>query len=191
MAHSAGELSLHHTLEDMYLKPIQSFIEKNKGHVYADGSRKLQLMIDIKTEAVNTLAKLIELLQKYPTLTQCSTLQIAISGNRPDQFAYTSYPSYIWFDGELNKEYSDQALSRIVMMSDDLKRYTKWDGKGNIPGADWDVLQKLVSRTHVLHKPVRFWDAPDFINAWQQLMKLQVDYINTDSIKALSDFFKK
>src|SRR5689334_9469888 len=57
VAHSAGELSLHRTLEDMYLKPIQSFIEKNKGHVYADGSRKLQLMIDIKTEAVNTLAK--------------------------------------------------------------------------------------------------------------------------------------
>jgi alkaline phosphatase len=191
VAHSAGELLLHHTLEDMYLKPIQSFIEKNKGHAYADGTRKLQLMIDIKTEAVNTLAKLIELLQKYPVLTKCATLQIAISGNRPDQSTYTSYPSFIWFDGELNKEYSDQALSRIVMMSDDLKRYTKWDGKGNIPEADWEVLQKLVSRTHVLHKPVRFWDAPDFANAWQQLMKLQVDYINTDSIKALSDFFKK
>jgi alkaline phosphatase len=191
VAHSAGELSLHRTLEDMYLKPIQSFIEKNNGHAYADSSRKLQLMIDIKTEGVNTLAKLVELLQKYPALTQCATLQIAISGNRPPQDTYTSYPSFIWFDGELNKEYSEQALSRIVMMSDDLKKYTKWDGKGNIPEADWNTLQKIVTHSHVLHKPVRFWDAPDFANAWQQLMKLQVDYINTDSIKALSDFFKK
>lgn len=191
VAHTAKELPLHHTLEDLYLKPLQSFVEKNNGHAYADSSRKLQLMIDIKTEAVTTLNKLIELLQKYPLLTQCKTLQIAISGNRPDPATYTSYPAFIWFDGELYKEYSAPALSRIVMMSDDLKKYTKWNGNGNIPASEGNGLQKLISHSHALNKPVRFWDAPDFINAWQQLMKLQVDYINTDSIKALSDFLRK
>ena len=191
VAHTPDELSLHRTLEEMYLKPIQTFIEKNNGHVYADSSLKLQLMIDIKTDAVTTLNKLIELLQKYPSIIHCSSLQIAISGNRPDPATYASYPSFIGFDGELFKDYNEAALSRIVMMSDDLKKYTQWNGKGNIPAPELSVLQKLVSRSHALKKTVRFWNAPDFINAWYQLIHLQVDYINTDSIKALSDFLKK
>ncbi|MFL5748028.1 MAG: alkaline phosphatase, partial [Niastella sp.] len=142
-------------------------------------------------DSVTTLNKLVELLQKYPVLTQCSTLQIAISGNRPDVSAYASYPSFIWFDGELQKEYPAAALARVVMLSADLKQYTKWNGKGIIPSPQWDILQKLVSHAHALNKPVRFWGAPDFTNAWIQLIRLQVDYINTDSIKALSNFLRK
>lgn len=190
VAHTPKELSLHRTLDSLYLKPLLAFIKKNKGYAYADTMRRLQLMIDIKTDGVTTLGKLVELLQQYPELTQCRTLQIAISGNRPDPATYTSYPSFIYFDGELSKEYPSAALSRIVMMSDDLKRYTKWNGKGNIPAEEWSALQKIVSRSHALHKPVRFWDAPDFTNAWYQLTHLQVDYINTDSIKALSAFLQ-
>lgn len=191
VAHNTDELALHRTLEDLYLKPLQSFVEKNKGHIYADGARRLQLMIDIKTDSVTTLNKLVELLQKYPVLTQCSTLQIAISGSRPEVSAYASYPSFIWFDGELQKEYPAAALARVVMLSADLKQYTTWNGKGIIPSPQWDTLQKLVSHAHALNKPVRFWGAPDFTNAWIQLVRLQVDYINTDSIKALSDFLRK
>jgi alkaline phosphatase len=191
VAHSDKELALHRTLEDMYLKPLQSFIEKNKGHIYADGARHLQFMIDIKTDSVVTLNKLVELLRKYPVLTQCATLQIAISGNRPELSAYASYPSFIWFDGELQKEYPAEALARVVMMSADLKEYTMWNGKGIIPSPQWHTLQKLVSHAHALKKPVRFWGAPDNKEAWRQLMKLGVDYINTDSIKALSGFLRK
>ena len=191
VAHDTNELALHRTLEELYLKPLQVFVEKNKGHIYADSSRRLQLMIDIKTEADTTLSKLVELLQKYPLLTQCASLQIAISGNRPDVAAYTSYPAFIGFDGELNKDYPAAALSRIVMLSADLKKCTQWNGKGIIPAPQWDTLHRLVTRAHALKKPVRFWATPDFTNAWYQLIRLQVDYINTDSIKALADFLRK
>lgn len=191
VAHTTKELELHRTLEELYLKPLLAFIEKNKGHIYADSTRRLQLMIDIKTEAITTLSKLVELLQKYPVLTQCSSLQIAISGNRPDVSAFTSYPAFINFDGELQKEYPAAALSRIVMMSDDLKKYTGWNGKDIIPAPQWSTLQQAVSRAHALNKPVRFWGAPDFTNAWRHLIRLKVDYINTDSIKPLADFLDK
>jgi alkaline phosphatase len=191
VAHTTSELALHRTLEDLYLKPLEAYIKKNKGHIYADTARRLQFMIDIKTEAVATLGRLVELLQKYPAITGCSSLRIAISGNRPDTAAYASYPSFIWFDGELYKEYPATAMSRIVMMSDNLKKYTPWNGNSEIPAAQWDILQQLVSRAHGQGKTVRFWAAPDNPNAWRQLMKLKVDYINTDSIKALSDFFGK
>ncbi|WP_240347931.1 phosphatidylinositol-specific phospholipase C/glycerophosphodiester phosphodiesterase family protein [Longitalea arenae] len=191
VAHTTRELALRRTLEDLYLKPLQALVEKNKGHVYADTNRRLQFMIDIKTEAVTTLAKLIELLQKYPALTECPSLRIAISGNRPDVTAYTSYPAFIWFDGELYKDYPASALSRIVMMSDNLKKYTSWTGNERMPAAQQDTLQQLVNRAHSKGKTVRFWAAPDNPNAWRQLMKLKVDYINTDSIRALAAFFEK
>lgn len=191
VAHTPKELALHRTLEELYLKPLQVFVEKNKGHIYADSLRRLQLMIDIKSEAIATLNKLVELLQKYATLIQCASLQIAISGNRPDAKTYSSYPAFIKFDGELHKEYPADALSRIVMMSADLKKYTLWNGNGTIPAPQWETLQQAVSRAHSLGKPVRFWGSPDVPNAWSQLVRLRVDYINTDSIKAVAGFLNK
>jgi alkaline phosphatase len=191
VAHTPKDLYKYRTLENLYLKPLQAFIENNNGFVYADTSRKLQLMIDVKTEAVSTLNKLIALLQNYPALIRTRSLQIVISGNRPDPYSFTTYPSCIWFDGILSSQYSKDALSRIAMMSDDLKKYTRWNGNGHIPSNDLRKIQSAVERAHQLKKPVRFWGAPDFMDAWYQLIQLRVDYLNTDSIKALSAFLKQ
>lgn len=188
VAHTKEKLALHRTLENLYLKPLSAFVEKNKGYIYADTSRRLQLMIDLKTNADTTLGSLVELLQQYPALTQCANLKITISGNRPDVSKYSSYPSFIWFDGELQNEYPAAALARIVMLSSDLKKYAEWKGKGSIPAAQRDSMQMAINRAHNLGKTVRFWGAPDNKNAWRQLIGLKVDYINTDRIKALSDF---
>jgi alkaline phosphatase len=190
VAHNREELALHRTLEELYLKPLKGFIEKNKGYIYADTSRRLQFMIDLKTNGDTTLATLVELLQKYPVLTQCATLTIAISGSRPEVETWGSYPSYIWFDGELQKEYSASALARIVMLSSDFKKSTTWNGKGVLPAAQFDSLQRAIARVHALGKTVRFWGAPDTKNTWKAMIKLKVDYINTDRIKALARFLR-
>jgi alkaline phosphatase len=191
VAHTPKDLNKHRTLEDMYLKPLQAFIENNKGFVYADTSKTLQFMIDIKTEAASTLNKLIALLQQYPALIRTHSLRIVISGNRPDPSTFVTYPSCIWFDGVLSDNYNKEALSRIAMLSDDLSKYTRWDGNGQLPPKDLNRIQSAVIRAHQLQKPVRFWGGPDFMDAWYQLMQLRIDYINTDSIKALSAFLKQ
>lgn len=190
VAHKKEELVTHRTLEELYLKPLNSYVEKNKGYIYADTSRHLQFMIDLKTNGDTTLGTLVELLKKYPALTNCTTLKIAISGNRPGENTWGSYPSFIWFDGELQKDYPANALARIVMLSGEFKKFTTWSGKGGLPAAQRDTLQQAISRAHSLGKPVRFWGAPDTKNTWQQLMGLKVDYINTDKIKALSAFMR-
>lgn len=188
VAHKEDELASHRTLEELYLKPLNKLIRKNKGYIYADTARRLQFMIDLKTNGDTTLNKLVELLHKYPAITQCPTLKIAISGNRPDVNAYAAYPSFIWFDGELEKEYPAAALARIVMLSSDLKKYTEWNGMWEITDGERERMQQAIDRAHRLGKTVRFWGAPDFENAWRQLMGLKVDYINTDSINALSAY---
>jgi alkaline phosphatase len=76
------------------------------------------------------------------------------------------------------------------MLSDDFKSYSLWNGEDSIPENDKTILINAIAKAHRLKKKVRFWDAPDNKNAWQAFMQLHVDYINTDHIKELTQFFR-
>ena len=191
IAHDTNQAKLGRTLDSFYLKPLENCIRKNDGHPYAGKDQILQLLIDIKTAPEPTLNKLIEKLKAYPLITGCPQVKIVITGNRPVASSFTTYPSYIYFDGELYLNYTDDALSRIIMLSDDLKRYSTWGGKANMPESDRRILEKLVVKAHGMHKTIRFWDAPDNINSWYSFMKLGVDYINTDHITGAATFLKQ
>lgn len=188
VGHDREEIKSGRTLEEYYVKPLLACIEKNNGHPYADTSRRLQMLIDVKADSVATLAALIALLDKYPALEHCPWLKWVISGNRPDPAQYATYPPFIAFDGILHAQYSPEALSRIAMMSDDLRYYTRWDSRMGIPDTELKALKDAITRSHTLHLPVRLWDAPDFPVAWHQLMQLQVDYLNTDHIADLAAY---
>ena len=190
VAHDRNELKSHKTLEKYYLAPLQQVVKKNKGYPFPDSTRQLQILIDIKTDSIGTLNQLIKLLNRYPLLSASQSIEFVISGNRPDASLFMSYPSFIWFDGVLSLDYPAEALGKITMLSDDFKSYSHWDGKGDPPQSDWNALGRAVDKAHLLGKTVRFWDAPDELNAWEQLMKLKVDYINTDKILELSNFLK-
>lgn len=176
VAHDSSQLAREWSLDSLYLDPLRACIEKNYGRVYADPNRSLQLMIDIKSEAVSTLDQLIQTLRKYPSLKGAYTLEIVISGNRPPASQFASYPLWIRFDGELRKEYTPQELEKIEMLSDNYARYSK------------DKLQQEVDKAHKLGKKIRFWNAPDNPESWKFFIELGVDYINTDKIDELSEF---
>jgi hypothetical protein len=190
VARNANDAAQHRTLEDLYLKPLAENIQKNNGSAYADSSRKLILMLDVKTEAVPAINKLIDILMKYPSLTRCPSLTIMITGSKPNTATYSAYPSYLWFDGLLSENISREALSRIAVLDDNMINYTKWKGSGEPPARDWELLKKNIARGHSLGKKTRLWNAPDNLEGWQRLMELGVDYLNTDSIKALAEFLK-
>jgi len=191
VAHDFAELKNNRSLEDYYLKPLRLHVQQNKGHAYPDTGRSLQMLIDVKTSANTTLAALIELLKKFPEITSTNTIQWVITGNRPADSLFASFPSFIWFDGLLFKDYTAAALNKVVMMSDDFKSYSSWQGIDNLPAADKNKLTDAISRAHALHKKVRFWDAPDNISAWKQFMGLKADYINTDHIIELADYLNR
>jgi len=188
VAHSEKELTLRRTLETYYLDHLLACVRKNGGRPYLNVNAPLQVLIDIKTDSIHTLARLVEVLGKYPGLTGNPAIKFVITGNRPAPFLWPGYPSWIWFDGVLSDQYDQAVLDKVVMLSDDFKSYSQWNGKGIIPAKEWAFLQAAVKKAHQWKKTVRFWDAPDFINAWYQFMHLQVDYINTDHIAALSEF---
>jgi alkaline phosphatase len=188
VAHDSAEVQKHHTLKSLYLIPLLTATQNHDGRVYADSARDLQMLIDIKTDSIHTLANLVSLLESLPELSKNPSIHWVITGNRPDPSTFDSYPSFIRFDGQLSKDYSPAALSKISMLSNDFEYYSKWNGDGQIPDSDLKILQAAVQKSHALHKPVRFWDAPDNKNAWTRLMSLQVDFINSDHIQELAGF---
>lgn len=191
IAHDTVQRAWGRTLDSLYLQPLQQCIRKNKGYPYSAHNRLLQLLIDIKTDSLATLNKLIEKLAAYPQITACPAVKIVITGNRPEAAVFTSYPGYIYFDGELHIDYPPAALERIEMLSDNFRLYSYWNGNDTIPEKDKHTIAAMITKAHGLHKKVRFWNAPDNINSWKVFMALGVDYINTDHISPAAVFVKQ
>jgi alkaline phosphatase len=190
VAHEAKELDNTKTLETLYLKPLQEKILQNNGTAYADATKSLALMIDLKTEGTSTLKALSEKLSGYPALIQCTSLKITVSGNMPPPGQWSNYPNFIHFDGRPNITYNEEQWKRITLVSSGLREYTLWNGKGLIPQLERDRINEVIKFAHDKNKPVRFWAMPDFVNAWIKLMDMKIDVFNTDHVPELADFFK-
>ena len=65
VAHDEKELKFNRSFRKLYLENIDSCLKKNAGYPYKDSSRNLQLLIDIKTDSIETLQKLISLLGNF------------------------------------------------------------------------------------------------------------------------------
>ncbi|HAY3538851.1 alkaline phosphatase [Elizabethkingia anophelis] len=188
VAHTEKELSPERTLENLYLDNIAKQIKLNNGHIYQDANKKLQLLIDVKQDYKTTLGVLVNTLQKYPEITGNPGIKIVITGGRPQPQEFKNYPSYLFFDGDLDKTYTENELKRVGMFSADLPALVKWNGKGIPRDEETTRIKNAVEKAHQQQKPMRFYGAPDFPNAWVNLMDLGVDYINTDHIPDLKKF---
>ena len=191
VGHEFRDIQLRRTLQAMYLDSLAFYFSKNGNTPYKDTSRSLILLIDIKTGAVATIHRLIEVLQGYPKLIHCNKLQIIITGNRPNPDQFKTYPDFILFDGNIKDDYTTVALNKIGLMSDDFRKYSLWNGIGTIPTADSLKLAFYIAKMHTLHMKIRFWAAPDNENTWQQLMQLKVDYLNTDHIEQIAGYLQQ
>jgi alkaline phosphatase len=191
VAHDSAELSRHRTLQSLYLIPLLTATQNHYGFVYGDSSKVLQMLIDIKSDSIRTLGKLVNVLAAVPELSNNPSIRWVITGNRPDPSLFGNYPSFIQFDGELSKDYPTGSLTRIAMLSNDLEQYSRWHNGQAIPEKDLPAVRAAVQKAHALHKPVRFWDAPDNPVTWAQLKQLQVDFINTDKVDELAVYLGK
>ncbi len=190
VAHGEPELAAKKQLDSLYLLPLNEIVKWFKGFPYADSTRSLQLMIDIKSDTKSTLAALVELLKEYPALTGSKKLRIVISGNRPSPENFRAYPAYIWFDGLFGQKYTEAEWARIPMISTDFRDWSTWNGIGPMQPADAHRVDSLISAAHNRQKKVRFWNAPDVAACWRTLLDAGADYINTDQPAAFAAFLK-
>ncbi|BFM45401.1 hypothetical protein CFS9_40420 [Flavobacterium sp. CFS9] len=190
VAHTSEEIKTYNTLRNLYLDPLSKKIKNLEGKIYPD-SKPVILMIDIKSDADTTLKIIVQQLKTYPDLISNKNLKIVISGNRPAPSNWNQYPEFIYFDGRINENYSSEQLSRVEMISEDLKEFTVWNGKGVMTQADLEKVQSFIKKVHAQNKKIRFWSTQDNVNTWMTLMNLKVDYIGTDNVPALAQFIQK
>jgi len=176
VAHEAENLQADRTLERLYLKPLAETLQL--GFL---SDKSLQLLIDIKSEAYTTLDAVVGLLKEYPMITGNNKISIVISGNRPKTSAYVNYPDFISFDYQSLEPVEDlKALDKIELISLSFRKFSRWDGKGKLPDDDLERIMAVVRTAHAMGKPFRFWATPDSKMAWQALVDMGVDYVNTD-----------
>lgn len=187
VAHTSKEITPQNTLKSQYLDPLSNKLKSLGGKAYPS-NKPLILMIDIKTEADATLKLIAQQIKTYPDLFSNRNLKIVISGNRPNPAKWKDYPDFIYFDGRLNENYSPEQLSRVEMISEDLKEITIWNGKGVMTQADAEKVQSIIKKVHDQNKKVRFWATQDNVNTWMTLMNLKVDFIGTDNVPELTHF---
>lgn len=190
VAHDAKNISKSRTLSALYLEPMEQKLRENKGKIYPDKKKQLQLLIDIKSEALSTMNKLVEELSQHPDLIRNRNIRIVISGNRPAPAAYSGYPDFIFFDGRPAEAYDKKALKKVGLISESYFKYARWNGKGEIAPNERAALLSAIQQAHEKGKPFRFWATPDTEASWRLFMELGVDYINTDKVEALSGFLK-
>ncbi|MCX2484730.1 alkaline phosphatase [Pedobacter sp. MR2016-24] len=194
VAHDTTEISEEATLKSLYLAPLAKFYAKNDNHPYPDSTDQLQLVIDIKSDYQHVLPVLINELREFNTVfnhtKNPAAITIAVSGDVPDPASFKNYPDYISFDGRPYITYTQDQLKRICMISDELKNYTDWNGKGTPTKADEIKLRSVIDKAHRQHKPFRFWATQDSPNTWLELERLGVDWINTDHPEQLHNFYQ-
>lgn len=192
VAHYRNEIKPERTLDCLYIQPIVEIFRQNNGKAWKDNPSTFQLLIDLKTEVNPTLPILIEKLKNYPDvfdpLVNPDAVRIVLSGNRPEPAEFNKYPTFIYFDGLPDRQYNDEQLKRVPLFSENLRKFTSWNGEGDINHMEKIQIQGVIDSIHKLNNKIRFWNAPDNPNAWDILMKMGVDFINTDHIIIITEY---
>ena len=187
VTHSESEIIAERTIEQLYLNPLSKVASSQFGI-----KKKLQILIDVKSESIKTLNRVIKSLNYYPEIIDEDNISIVISGNRPIPKKYVNYPDFIYFDYQnLDPIENEKIWNKIALINLNFKKYSSWNGERNISLEDFKKLDSLVRLAHHYKKPFRFWGTPDNEIAWEVFKELGVDYINTDKPIQVSSYFNE
>lgn len=195
VAHSSFEVRAERTLDKLYLEPLAARCEANGGRVYRGGP-ELILLVDLKTEAEATYARLLEKLARFESLLsklvdgkiQAGAVRVVVSGNRPVETMAKQSSRLAFLDGRMPDLDENSAVELAPVVSDQWTNHFKWRGRGEMPKHEVEKLSALVEKTHRQHRKLRFWGAPDNPATWEQMAASGVDLINTDKLQELAEF---
>lgn len=192
VAHSKKEINLDNTLNKLYLNPIALLFKQYNNKVSSDKKYTFSLMIDVKENWDLVYPVLKREIEKYGGLFNRPenkyAIQVVISGARPADSTFHTYPNWLFFDGLPNISYAKKDLKRVTMISDNFASYSKWKGSGDISDEDKQKLEKIVIQAKQLKKPVRFWGAPDTKDSWVTQLSIGSTIINTDKVEQVKYF---
>jgi len=191
-AHDRKEIKQGLTLENTYMRPLAKLFKENGGKAFVDETKQLQLLLDFKEDYKKLMPPLLALLEKYrfmidPQMT-ARPVKMVISGNMPPVSEFEKFPSWIYFDGRPGTAYTAGQQKHLGMISDDLKSYTAWNGKGVPSPAAMQKIKREAQHAKMLGIPFRLWGTAESPNTWLTLEKMGVTWLNTDYPVLLKEY---
>lgn len=205
-----GELYVYHdrpeiidtnrTLEKLYLEPLSTIVEQNKGKVYKGYEEFFYLMVDFKTEGESTYKVLKSQLEKYEAILSGildgkremdKPVLVFISGNRPVETIINEAVNLATLDGRPNDLGKGISTEKMPVISQNYWSISNWNGEGAIDLENKKKLKEVIDTAHAEGKKIRFWAIPDNPNTWKIMLELGVDFVNTDKLSEFRYFSLK
>ena len=92
-------------------------------------------------------------------------------------------------DGRLDIDYTPEQFERVVLISEYLRDFVKWNGKGTLIPEQEEKLKEVIDRVHKMGRPIRFWSTPECETTYYTFYNLGIDFVNTDDPASASAFF--
>ncbi|MEM6342233.1 MAG: endonuclease/exonuclease/phosphatase family protein [Bacteroidota bacterium] len=177
-------------LRSLYLEPLAQLATQNYGRIYPQSDEPFWLMIDLKNEGERCYVELNRLLEEYRWLLvgEKPALKIFLSGNRPIEYALKDSNRFVGIDGRPEDLGQGYSADFMPVISQRFGKVLNWNGRGDIPSGEREKLANLVEKAHAEGKKVRLWASPETEAAWQTLLEIGVDMINTDDLEGLRAF---
>lgn len=191
VAHEEDEAAEDRTLRGLYLEPLRAIVGARNGVLYPPPAPPLQLLIDIKTDPVETFEALDALLSGYDDLfTRWEDGQridgpviAVVSGERAQGEIAGSDPRRLAVDGRRYEPRGEAPVHLIPLVS------INWDDTEM--GTDrMETARAWVDEIQAEGRAIRFWNTGDRPESWAWLQALGVDYIGTDDPAALAGFLR-
>ncbi|KZS93392.1 hypothetical protein SISNIDRAFT_454565 [Sistotremastrum niveocremeum HHB9708] len=221
VGHELAALTPNRTFSSLYVEPLMQILAMQNpkddftvnqtginGVFDMAGSIPLQLLVDIKTDGVETLPFVqaqLEPLRARGYLTTFtngtlreSAITVVGTGNTPLDPVKALEPRDFFFDAPLN-QLTDPSLNTTwgpglsPLASVDWNIAVGWSGIGNISATQLGNLTQFVNDAHSLGIRARYWDLPGWpISArtaiWETLILSGVDWLNADDLEAAANF---
>ena len=194
VSHNKKDVKPQRTFEALYLEPLLQTFKLNGGRPWADSGQTLQLLVDIKETTEPTLGTLVKMLSAHPEVFNPAVnpyaVRVVMTGNVPEPADFDKYPEWIFFDGNLDIEYTPDQLKRVALFSAPFYKFSLWRGKGKGSRAGWDRVMSAVDKAHSQGKPIRFWGAPESETVYHVFYALDIDYMNSDRPDECALFYR-
>jgi len=200
VAHDFEDIKSGRTLRQLYLDPLRNRVKRNNGSVYANGE-EIILFIDIKDDGLKTYQLLHKILQEYQNeisvfengIKTAKAILVVVSGNRPFEYMQAQTIRYAGYDGRMGNLDSNISPTLMPVVSDNWRKYFKWNGIGEIPGNEKQKLQEIAAEAKDKGYILRFWSTPNRTSeqrkaVWTELKDAGVGLIGADNLNELQQF---
>ena len=211
IGHDEHELKPENTLQSIYLDPISNLINNNEFQYTS--KQPINLYLDFKNDGIKSLQLLDKIINEneyknfitnwddYNNIKESNPVNLIITGERDTETILNKYKDnkmirYVSYDGRVT-DINNNAISNeyMPMISDDFAKIFPNCNKDNhytFNDDDKNRLTKYIELCREMKKYLRFWNTPDNIQIWRQMLSCDVNndtiVINTDNLGMFNRF---